>query len=320
MARRGYAQDGDRDEDQAGQRPCARGDFCARRTVTFEDGERIITPAMSPRAYCDRCSGHIARCAADLPGFWLRLAAKIGDPLQAEVQVHIPFGPQVILREDVDAHLRFTALTVAGWAGRVRGIGRIAPPVRAHDCAGGVRDNALLLERHVTVLLALGPGWMTRQIPVPPMPRDEDMRVLGTDWLPQPGQVAPAREPAEPLPPDLAQEYADHELVRVTIDSMQPMVLADGEDAGRDIQWLHYRSRSLLLETNPPPEVLITPCRQCTRRALRRAWPDSERDLYSRCDYCQDEMSSEEYDVNAKRWVAYHQHQEMPVLEATPAA
>jgi hypothetical protein len=128
--------------------------------------------------------------------------------------------------------------------------------------------------------------------------------------------------PGEPLPPDLAEEYADYEIVRVTIDSLQPMVLADGEDAGRDIQWLHYRSRSLLLETNPPPELLITPCRQCTRRTLRRAWPDSERDLYSRCDHCQDEMSSEEYDVNSRRWVAYHRArtENRPVLGEVPVA
>ena len=102
--------------DDENLRRCSRGDFCSARIITFTDGERVVTPALTPRPYCDLCQDHIARCAADLPGFWVRLAAMIGDPLQAEVQVHAPFGPQVPLREDVDAHLRLTAVTLGGWA------------------------------------------------------------------------------------------------------------------------------------------------------------------------------------------------------------
>lgn len=285
------------------QRYCARGEYCSQRIVTFRDGERVITPALSPRPYCDRCQEHIARCAGDLPGFWLRLAAKIGDPLQAEVQVHVPFGPQVILREDVDAHLRLTASLLGAWSARVRAVARLSAPEGAHDSPGGIRDNARVVEKHAAVLLALQPGWMTR----------------GFTFLPG------RRGKPDLISEDIESEYGDTEIIRAGVDFVDLPVMAGGEDAGRDVQWLHYRSRSLLLETNPPPELLIPPCRQCTWRALRRAWPDGERDLYSRCDRCGDEMGPEEYDVNAKRWVACHKARaaapgDRPVLEATPAA
>ena len=284
-----------------GMRRCARGEWCSSRVVTFENGERIVTPGLTPRPYCHRCDEHIARCAADLPGFWLRLAAAIGDPLQAEVQVHIPFGPQVLLREDVDAHLRLTALILGGWAARVRAVPQLAlsAPQHAYDSAEGVRDNARVLVLNASVLLALQPAWMVRAF-----------------------SFHPARKGKPDLiSEDIEAEHADTELVRVGVDFAALPVMTDGEDAGREIMFLHYRCRSLLLETNPRPELLISPCRQCSHRALYRAWPDSDRDLVSRCAQCGDEMTSDEFDVNAKRWLAYHRaHAERPVLADAPAA
>lgn len=309
MSRRGYPQDTYRDETegQAGLHPCERGDWCSSRTVTFVDGERVVTPGETPRAYCDGCQEYLAGCATDLPGYWLRLSLMTGDPLQATVPVHIPFGPQVIVREDIDSWLRYAAFTIGAWAGRVRGVPglQLSAPGHPHDTAQGVRDNATVLTRHIGVLLALQDGWMTRQVPMPPVPRDEDMGYPVRDWLPS-GSLAVPREPAGPVPDDLEEEYGEHEIVRITIDCLQPQVLAGAADAGRELQWLHYRARSLLLETNPPPELLIAPCRQCTWRALRRAYPEGARDLYSRCDNCQDEMDWEDYNVNARRWLAYH--------------
>jgi hypothetical protein len=302
MSRRGYPDTyrDDMAEAQADQRPCARGEWCSARTVTAVDGERVVTPALTPRVYCDWCSEYIATCASELPAYWLRLAAAIGDPLQAEVQVHIPFGPQIILREDVDAHLRLMAVLLGGWAARVRSVARLAFPAAPHDSAGGILGNARTLATHTAVLLALEPGWMTRGSSFPPGRKGK------------PDLIAD----------DIEEEYADTEIVRVGVDFADLPVLMSGEDAARDVQYLHYRSRSLLLETNPPPELLITPCRQCTHRALRRAWPESDRDLFSRCDQCGDEMTAEQYDTNARRWVAYHKaHTEnLPVLGETPAA
>src|SRR5215469_6457007 len=149
-------------ETESGERRCARGEWCSNRVVTLEDGERVVTAALTPRAFCDGCQEYIARCAGELPAFWLRLKHMIGDPLQAEVQVHVPFGPQVLLREDVDAHLRLMASIIGGWAARVRAVARLSAPQSAWDSAEGVRDNARVLARHAAALLALQPGWTTR--------------------------------------------------------------------------------------------------------------------------------------------------------------
>lgn len=332
MARRGFdpgysfrSQDFREHESESGQ-SCARGDFCLGRVITWDGDTRIVTPARSPRPYCDRCQRQIGTWAGDLPGFYVRLAFLIGEPVQTEWPAALSGdeggGPQVIIREDVEGHMRLLAATVAGWAARVRAVPglELSPPKYPHGSLGGVRDNAVILATHTGPLIALQRAWMTRLVPMPPMPRDEDMMASGADWLPD-GTLAMPRAPADPIPADLVELYADHELMRVTIDSIQPLGTADGEDAGREIQYLHYRCRSLLLETNPPPELLLVPCRQCTLRSLRRAWPESDRDLYSRCDNCQDEMDSPEYEQNSRRWLAYHKaHAERPVLADVPAA
>jgi hypothetical protein len=277
------------EESTEGMRRCARGEWCSGRVVTFENGERVVTPALTPRPYCDRCAKHIARCAGDLPGFWLRLEHAIGDPLQAEVPVRVPFGPQVLLREDVDAHLRLSAVLLGGWAARVRAVPQLvlSAPQHAYDSPAGVRDNARILAKHASVLLAMQPAWMTRTFRTPLSEEEQE-------WL------------------------ADCEIVRVGAGYIEAQVRTDGEDAGRELQFLHYRARSLLLETDPPPEILITPCRNCTWRSLRRAW---DRDLYSRCDHCGDEMTLAGHGVNVTRWLAYYRaHAERPVLGEVPAA
>lgn len=65
---------------------CSRGEWRSSRIVTFVDGERVVTPGETPRAYCDRCQEYLATCAADLPGYWLRLSLMIGDTPQATVR------------------------------------------------------------------------------------------------------------------------------------------------------------------------------------------------------------------------------------------
>ena len=315
-----------REHDTEHGEPCSRGDFCLGRVITWDGDTRIVTPARSPRPYCDRCQQQIGNWAADLPGFYVRLAFLIGDRSGGgwlgAVGSGPGGGPQLVIREDVEGHMRLLAGTVAGWAARVRAVPglKLSPLKYPHDSLAGVRDNAVILATHTGPLIALQRGWMTRLVPMPPMPRDEDMMAAGVDWLPD-GTVATPRVAADPIPADLVELYADHELVRVTIDSIQPLDTAGGEDAGREIQYLHYRCRSLLLETSPPPELLLVPCRQCTLRTLRRAWPEGDRDIYSRCQSCSDELTWEEYQQNAKRWRAYHKaHAERPVLADAPAA
>ena len=307
--------------DGDGQRFCARGDWCSERTVTIEDGERVITPGLTWRPYCDSCESHIASLLIGTPddpdramgALYQRLAESIGSPLQADVWVPSPFGPLVPLREDIDAHMRVMALVLGAWAARVRGVVRLAESGYPYASPERVAADAVMLSRHITVLLALQPGWVTRSFP---MHRDDEP-VLGEDWLPS-GKLLPPRSRTEPIPADIADAHPDAEIIRAGVDYVQLPVLASGEDAGLEILHMHYVGRRLLLETNPPPEILLVQCRQCTHRSLRRAWPgpDAERDIYSRCDNCHDEMGSDEYDVNAKRWLAYHraQQQNRPVL------
>ena len=287
--------------EEEGLRRCARGDWCSRRIVTFQDGERVVTAALTPRPFCDGCQEYIAKCATELPAFWVRLSAMIGDSPQVEWPPTLPGndeggGPRILLREDVDAHLRLSASTLGAWAARVRAVPQLAlsEPEHAHDTPEGVRDNAGILARHASVLLALQPGWMTRGFCFPP----------GRKGKP------------DVISDEIEAEHGDSEIIRAGVDFVDLPVMADGEDAGREVQYLHYRARSLLLETNPPPELLITPCRNCTWRALRRAWPDGERDLFSRCDHCGDEMDWPEYEINAKRWVAFHKAQTTPAQVA----
>jgi hypothetical protein len=287
-------------------RRCSRGEWCSDRVITWDGDERIATGAITPRAFCGTCETYLARLAGELPGFWLRLSFMIGDPLVSEVPIKSPFGPQVPLREDIDAHLRLMATIVDGWAARVRAVPglSLSAPQHPYDSAAGVKENATVLAKHYGPLFVLPMGWMTRSF----------------DFLPG------KKGRPDLISEEIEAQHADTEIVRVGVDFVHLPVQACGEDAGREIQWLAYRARSLLLETNPPPELLIVPCRDCTWRALRRAWPAAgeERDLYSRCDHCGDELSLEEYDANAKRWAAYHRAHanaiETPVLADVPAA
>jgi hypothetical protein len=271
-----------------GQRPCARLEWCSARTVRIENGERVVAPAFTYRPYCDACQVHIGECLADMPALYGRLAAAIGDPQQADVWVPVPFGPQVPLREDIDAIMRAMAGHMAGWHERVASVARLSAPdterSRLADGSVILAEAVRILAAHLSSLLSLEPGEMIR-------------------WLPS--HAVP--EGAEVLARDKWQAKA--------------IVMLGGEEAGHEVQHLHYLARRALLETNPPPELLITPCRNCTWRSLRRAWPEGDRDLYSRCQHCGDELTTEEYDVNARRWVAYFKaHQERPVLADTPAA
>jgi hypothetical protein len=297
--------------DENGQRRCGRGEWCSSSTVEFADGERVVSPALTYRPYCDSCERHIAGLLTGTPedpasamsALYRRLAAAIGDPVQADVWVPPPFGPQVPIREDIDAHMRVMAALTAGWAARVRAVARLASCESPHGSQERVAADCATLGAHVTVLLALQPGWTTRSFP---MSRD-DTPLPGEDWLPS-GQMLPPRWRGDVISDNVLEDHADAEIIRAGVDYLHLPVLADGEDAGRELMHLHYLGRRLLMETNPPPEILLVPCRQCTRRALRRAWPapGADRDLYSRCDFCRHEMTQDEYDVNARRWVAYH--------------
>ena len=98
-----------------------------------------------------------------------------------------------------------------------------------------------------------------------------------------------------------------------------------GRRAGEEVMDLHYVARRLLLETSPPMPLLPDfRCRACVLKTLRQAAPPWHEDgvwYHSRCDSCGDEMTRDEYDTNAKRWIAFERaHIERPVLAGLGAA
>lgn len=282
-----------------GQRPCARGPWCGAAAITIEDGQRVVTPAWTYRPFCEPCERHLVGLLEGIPDdparsfarLYGRLGAAIGDPQQADVRVPAPFGPQTPIREDIDACMRLTAVTLRGWAARTRANARLTEARHAPGTAAGVAEDAQVLALNITVLLSLQPGWMRRTY-------------------------------RTPLSDELAGWLADDEILSVSDHDVTVLTEVDGETAGQELLHLHYLGRRCLLETNPPPEILITPCRKCTYRELRRAWADGERDLYSRCARCNDEMTQIEYDRNVIRWNAYYRAKQRnrPVLGEPAAA
>ena len=205
-----------------------------------------------------------------------------------------PFGPQLPLREDVDAHMRLMAALLPSWEARVRATARLSrpDPQQRQDSPEAITRACTTLAAHAAVLFALQPGWMTRTF-------------------------------RYPLDDETAERFADTEIVRIGEDYVSVMTLIGAEDAGREFQFLHYRARSVLLETNPPPEILISPCRHCEMRSLRRAWPEAGGvDLYSRCASCRDEMTAGEYREWTVRNAAFYRHKLSPatLAEVTGAA
>ncbi|MFV2195240.1 hypothetical protein [Nocardiopsis sp. LOL_012] len=101
---------------------CVRGPHCAAPTINPDTGER--TGALTFRAYCDPCTGHIATRIRDLPVVYRELRAQYGiqPTLTSEdVRVHTSrVDPSIPIREDLDALLTEIETTVASYEDRVR--------------------------------------------------------------------------------------------------------------------------------------------------------------------------------------------------------
>ena len=283
---------------------CSRGDWCAGRVITIEDGKRTVTPAQTPRAYCIACEGYIGMCLEGDPkdgchngmlALYERLHRELGEARQAEIMIKIPFGPSLPLSEAIDAHMRAMTEILCSWEERVRDVASLSD---LGELAGRPQDDASDVERSVgilapdriSILLSLAPAEMARHLP-PWVVTDEDS---GCEIMAYNG-------------------YA------VTI---HPRL--DGRRAGLEIMHLHYMARRLLLETNPPMPLLPDfRCRVCEKKLLRKAPPPWHEDgewYWSRCDGCGDECTREEYDVNAKRWLAFERARlEVPRLADSAA-
>jgi hypothetical protein len=282
-------------EAESGQHPCARGQWCARRSVATVDGKPVTTPALCYRAFCEHDRDLILHCLADFPAIYGRLEAALGDPVTAELQIRVPFGPSVPLRGDVDAIMRLLVDVLASWEERVRTVARLSvldtQESRRH--ANNSRALAVLsqsvriLTAHLDALLALGPEPMSRPVP---------------------GQKAVGEGKA----PEVVSKAGD-----------AATVLLDGAWAGNELLHLHYWCRSILRETKPLPEQLLgVECRECSHRSLRRAdppWHEGDPEYHSECMECGHQMGADEYSLWVAQLAAYERAMRRAPVLAEPA-
>lgn len=258
-----------------GQRPCARGEWCASSVIVVESGKTHRRPALGTRSFCDRDRGHVARCLEEIPGQYAHLAAELGNPSGAGLSVHVPFGPRIPIRVDIDALMKLMAESLVSWHERVADIAHLDFPTarmsRMRREAQAVQRAELVLSAHLDALLSLGPGPVTRAF---------DLRAL--DSFP------------EDAPGVVHSVFAE-----LTLD-------LSGADAGMEIISLRHLARALLGETKAKPEELVgVPCRAdgCGWRAVYRAELPSREDepaWWTECARCGDKMSEADY----REWVA----------------
>jgi hypothetical protein len=271
------------------QRDCARGEWCADRKVETIDGDRIVTPAKTYRAFCETDWRIIAACLRnpdgnDLSELAFKLAAAVTQKIAGDVSIRVPFGPSVPLRLDVDACLRGMADRLAKWERRVQEVARLSAQQGPRHAAAAQIDRAAgLLHTHLTTLLGLQP---------------EPMEL----WLPLPRPIAAAEI--------------------VSSETGRALVMLSGADAGNDILWMHWLARAVLQETPPKRELLIgVPCRNktCGLMTLWRAQPpqhDGDPEYWSECRSCHHQMTRDEYDEWVKMNAAYQRAiRRTPVLE-----
>ena len=330
-------------EEDSGQRPCARipAEWCnGSRIVTGDNGTIQRLPGLTYRTFCDPCETRIRTCLDELPSAYERLAAEIGEARRGGQVTRSPFGPSEPLHKDIDALLRLMASILGGWAARVRAVARLSQPDPQRDPASteAVTGAADILKDHVTALLALPAGWMTRTYPLPAgkLGAATGDRTVGTcrhcgrlitrsavsgRWWAADGGQETAREcthqsrektevpPLAPIPADLANFLAGEEIVRVGVDFITVTIRLGAADAGNEIIDLHYRSRKILGETRAPAETFDgVPCRNCEDMALERAEPPSDPKtpaMKSRCASCGDMMDVDEFTEWAARYAKW---------------
>lgn len=260
-----------------GQRPCARGRWCASSTTSVVDGQPVIQPALGPRSFCEPDRIFIARCLTELPGQHEQLAGEIGNPDSRNrgSTVRVPFGPSVPIRVDIDALLKLIAESLVSWHERVADVASLDFP--ANRASRLRRDHVAIsravdvLAEHLDTLLGLEAAAMSRAWSL----RDLDKL------------------------PEGASGIVHSVWVDATVD------LA-GTDAGLEIINLRHLARAVLGETKAKPEELVgVPCRAdgCSRRAVYRAELPSHEDepvWWTECARCGDRMTEADY----RDWVA----------------
>jgi hypothetical protein len=291
-----------------GQRPCARGEHCARSTVTvLDNGTSRHEPALGYQAFCPGDEAAIAAALAGMPRQYAHLLAEIGNPSRRGQVIRVPFGPRIPLRLDIDSLTRFTREILSCWEERVRtAAGRSVLDTDASRKRRGlvaVRDSAGTLGLNLSVLLALQPE-----------PVDRTMDLM---------QVQRIKEG------ELWDHLLDGTIHVSRLAGMAGIIaVLDGSHAGTEILTLEYLARAVLGQTRQRPEELEgVPCRDpgggCGWRTLVRAELPSRDDepvWWSLCTRCGDKMAETEY----REWVAlcaaYERHRARApeILEELP--
>lgn len=289
-----------------GQRECLRGDWCAGRRITTVDGKAVITPALTYRPYCDPCEAYIGECIEALPSAYSRLEGELGEKPSGGAGVRSPFGPRLPLREDIDALMRLIAVRLYVWEMRVRSLPALGLRQREPGVAAVTAESVATSVRTLTLqlgpLLALQPSWMSHLIPLRPG-RHGAAAVISDK---QTGELV-----------EQLREFAEHEIVRIGVDSITVLTQAGGDVAGQEILRLHHKAQAILGETRQRPETLDgVPCRnpECEDMALERAEPPSDPSLpamYSRCASCHAQMSREDFLAWAGMYAAWADDQAM---------
>lgn len=274
--------------DEDGRRDCARGTWCSSCTVTTDAGVVTRTPERGYQPFCPKDRRLVETDLAQMPAQFVHLAAEIGNPARNGQVIHVPFGPRIPIRLDIDTLMRAVVESLASWHERVADVGHLSYPLTAESRFQrqmvAVRDAERALIHRVDALLALD-----RQ----PMDRTR--------------KVVTERDP----------KGRSTEDVTVTED-------LDGTDAGMEIFTLRYLCRAVLGETKARPEELLgVPCRveDCDKLALRRAELPSDPDApvwWSECAACGDRLTEEEYRDWTKRYARWAEGRAVPVLENLP--
>ena len=258
-----------------GKRPCARGDWCSSYELITENGETRRQPERGYQPFCVKDRRLLETDLGQLPAEFVHLAAEIGNPARNGQVIHVPFGPRIPIRLDIDTLMRAVVESLSSWHERIADVDHLSYPYtrvsRFQRQMVAVRDAGRVLVHRVDALLALG-----RQ------PMDRTRKVVSE------------RDPKG----------------RATEDVTETEFL-DGTDAGMEIFTLRYLCRAVLGETKAKPEELLgVPCRveECDKTALRRAELPSDPKApvwWSECSACGDRLTEEEYrdwTVRYARW------------------
>jgi hypothetical protein len=148
------------------QRECARREWCRKYTLKTADGQTSRRGALGYRAFCELDEAGIGAALGDLPGYYVYLGAELGMPATDGQHLHVPAGPRLPIRPDIDALMRLITETLCSWEERVRAAARLTTldtQLSRHRRSGkAVLQASRVLSAHLGVLLALAAEPMTR--------------------------------------------------------------------------------------------------------------------------------------------------------------